>query len=825
MSAQTTTDQRGNDMKKVKELLPEEVYRVCDLSRLGFRTTEEIGACEEFIGQERAVEAIKFGLGMEHRGYNLYLAGPLGVGKTSAIKTILSKTAKNKPTPLDWCYVYNFSNPNEPKAISFPTGLGKGFKKDMEGLLEMLMINTPKAFESKEYEEEKQRVINESQRVKGLIFDELQKKASDEGMQIQFTPTGIITIPIFNGKPITQEDYNKLDELNKEEVRKKKEKIDAEVAEVFKKVRKLEKEAMDKVKELEKKVALFVVRDLIEGIREKYNTYPDVIDYLDMMQKHILENIDNFLQDKGVEGGQPMPFMPPQQKPTFTEYQVNVFIDNSNSEGAPVIFETHPTYTNLFGSIEREVRYGVLFTDLTMIRPGSIAKANGGYLVVEAIDIFKYPFVWDSLKKVIENEELRIEDVYQHYGMSTVGLRPEPIKLNVKVIITGNPSIYQMLYAYDEDFRKLFKVKADFDSVVERTDEILPKYACFIKSTCDKDNIKQFDRSGVEALIEHCSRLAGDQNKLSVQFGAIAKTIREADYWAGMDNETNYVRREHVVRAIEEKIYRSNMIEEKIQERIEDGIILVDTEDSVVGQINGLAVYNFGDYAFGKPSRITCETFMGMEGVVNIERKARLSGNIHDKGVLILSGYLGAKYARNKPLSLSASLGFEQSYEMIDGDSASAAELVALISSLSGVPIKQSFAITGSVNQKGQIQPIGGVNEKIEGFYYVCKAKGLTGEQGVIIPHQNVRHLMLKIEVVEAIKERKFHIYPVETVNEAIEILTGMKAGERGRNGEFKKGTVNYLVDKRLKELTEEFKKLTRQKSRKGGGDNEGGEE
>lgn len=812
-------------MKNVRELLPDEVYRFCDLSHLGFKTTEEIGPCQEFIGQERAVKAIKFGLGMEHRGYNLYLAGPLGVGKTSAIKTILSAIAKTKPTPPDWCYVYNFNNPNEPKAISFPTGLGKVFKKDMEDLLEMLKINTPKAFENKEYEEEKQRVMNESQRQKGLLFDELQKKAAEEGMQIQFTPTGIISIPLLNGKPISQEDYNKLEEVDKEDIRKRKEKIDAEVAEVFKKIRKLEKEAMDKVKELEKKVALFVVRDLLEGLREKYNTYPSVIDYLDMLQKHILEDIDRFLQDKGPEGGQAMPFMPPQQKPTFTEYEVNVFIDNSNSEGAPVIFETHPTYTNLFGSIEREVRFGVLVTDFTMIRPGSIAKANGGYLVVEAIDIFKYPFVWDSLKKVIENEELRIEDIYQQYGlMSAVGIRPEPIKLNIKVIITGNSYIYQVLYAYDEDFRKLFKVKADFDSVVDRTDEILPKYACFIKSICDKDDLKQFDRSGVEALIEYCSRMVDDQNKLSVQFGAIAKIIREADYWAGVENNSNYVEREHVERAIEEKSYRSNMIEEKIQEAIENGIILVDTGGAVVGQVNGLAVYNFGDYAFGKPSRITCETFMGMEGVVNIERKARLSGNIHDKGVLILSGYIGAKYAQNKPLSLSATLGFEQSYQMIDGDSASAAELNALISSLSGVPIKQGFAITGSVNQKGQIQPIGGVNEKIEGFYHVCKAKGLTGEQGVIIPHQNVQHLMLKSEIVEAIKAGKFHIYPVETVDQTIEALTGREAGERGPKGEFKKGTVNYLVNKRLKQYTEELTKLAKQKSGKTG-NSEGGEE
>jgi len=801
---------------KPKRLSVNEAYRFCDLSKLGFNTTEEIEACEDFIGQKRAVDAIYFGLGIESRGYNLYLAGPPGVGKTSVIRSILSKIAKDKPTPPDWCYVYNFQDPNTPKALSLPTGMGKVFKKDMEDLVENLRNNIPRAFESKEYEEEKQRIINETQKQKGLLFEELQKKASELEMQVQFTPTGIVTIPLFRGRPITQEEYNMLDEFHNEDIRKRKEKIDEEVNEVFKKVRNLEKEAMDKLKELDKRVALFAVSYVIDGIREKYKSFPEIIDYLDMAQKHILENIEKFLPEKGEVP--PFPFKLPQQKPTFTEYQVNVVIDNSNTKGAPVIFEPHPTYTNLFGSIEREARFGVLVTDFTMIHAGSLAKANGGYLVVEALDVLKYPFVWDSLKKVLENEELRIEDVYQQYGlMSTVGLRPEPIKLNVKVILTGSPLLYYLLYAYDEDFMKLFKVKADFDSVVDRTDEMLSQYSCFVKSICDKENLKQFDRSGVEAVIEYSSRIAGDQNKLSVQFGAISKIIREANYWANVDGKNKYVTRKHVERAIEEKIYRSNMLEEKIQELIAKGIILVDTEGAVVGQINGLAVYNLGDYSFGKPSRITCETFMGTEGVVNIERKANLSGNIHNKGVLILSGYIGSKYAQNKPLSLSASLCFEQSYELVEGDSASAAELVAIISSLSGVPIKQGIAITGSVNQKGQIQPIGGVNEKIEGFYHVCKIKGLTGEQGVIIPHQNVQNLMLKKEVLEAIKEGKFHIYPVQTVDEAIEILTGMEAGERKPDGQFKEGTVNYLVDKRLKEFAEEFRKLARQRQGKTG--------
>jgi lon-related putative ATP-dependent protease len=823
-----------NAMRKIKELSPDEVYRSCDLSEFRFRTTEEIigfpssslppwfskrfkttnglAGCEGFIGQERAVNAIYFGLGIEHRGYNLYLAGPPGVGKTSSIKAILSMIAQNRPTPGDWCYVYNFEDPNVPKTINLPTGMGKTFKKDMEDLLESLKSDISKAFESKQYEEEKQRITNESQRQREALFGELQKRAAEGNMQIQFTPTGIVTIPLFRGKPITQEEYNTLEETYKEEIRKNKERIDEEVGEIFKRVKNLEKETAGKLKELEKRVALFAVRDLLDNIREKYRTYPNIIDYLDMVQKHILENIDNFLPDKGTDAGGPLPFRFPQQKPTFTEYQVNVVIDNSNTEGAPVVFEPHPTYTNMFGSIEREARFGVLVTDFTMIHAGSLAKANGGYLVVEALDVLKYPFVWDSLKKALENEELRIEDVYQQYGlMSTAGLRPEPIKLNVKVIMEGSPFLLHQFYTYDEDFRKLFKVKTDFDSVVERTDAMVSQYACFVKSICDKEHLKHFDRSGVERVIEYCSRLAGDQNKLSTQFGAVSKVIIEASYWADLD-DVKYVTRKYVEKAIDEKIYRSNMVEEKIREMITEGMILVDIEGAVVGQINGLAVYNLGDYAFGKPSRITCETFMGAEGVVNIERKASLSGNIHNKGVLILSGYLGAKYAQNKPLSLSATLCFEQSYEMIEGDSASAAELIALLSSLSGVPIKQGFAITGSVNQKGQIQPIGGANEKIEGFYHVCKAQGLTGKQGVIIPHQNVRNLMLKKEIVESVRGGKFHIYPSETIDQAIEILTEMEAGERDSNGKFKEGTVNYLVDKRLKELVEDFTKLAKER-------------
>lgn len=802
-------------MRKVQELKASQVYKVCDLGQLNIQTTEDLPPCADFIGQKRAVESIEFGIGMDYAEYNIFLVGPTGVGKSTTIETILARVAKSKPTPGDWCYVYNFQDPNEPKAIALPTGKGKVFHKDMEDFLQILKTDIPRAFESKEFEEQKQNLMNESQRKKNTLFEELQKTAAQNDIQIQFSPTGIITIPLLEGKPVSQEQYNALSEEVKNEIMNKKETVDNEVAEALKAARKIENEAVERLRELERRVALFAVRGLIENLSEKYHSFPRIIDYLDQVQKHILENIDNFLPDKNMQAaaGMPFPFrMPAQQPPTFTEYKVNVFIDNSLSEGAPVIFETHPTYSNLFGSIEKEARFGALFTDFTMIRPGSLAKANGGYVVLEVLDMFKFPFVWDSLKKAIENQELRIEDIYQQFGYSsTIGLRPEPIKLDVKVIIAGNSYLYQMLYAYDEDFRKLFKVKADFDTVVDRNDDTLSQYSCFIKSICERDGLNPFDRSGLETVIEYSSRLSGDQSKLSVQLGSITKVLKEADYWAKYDGGSGTTKREHVEKAIEEKIYRSNMVEEKIQEMIAKGTLLVDTEGMVTGQINGLAVYNMGDYAFGKPSRITCETFMGTEGVVNIERKSRMSGNIHDKGVLILSGYIGARYAQNKPLSLSASIGFEQSYETIDGDSASAAELIVLLSSLSGVPVKQGLAITGSVNQKGQIQPIGGVNEKVEGFYDVCKAKGMTGEQGVAIPYQNVKNLMLKKEVVDAVKRGKFHIYPVETIDQAIEVMTGKEAGTRGASGKFRRGSINYLVDKRLREYAEDYRKFGKQ--------------
>jgi lon-related putative ATP-dependent protease len=796
-----------------RHLSAEDVYRACDPSAFEFETTEHLPPPEGFIGQKRAVSAIRFGLQMKSHGYNLFLTGPPGTGKTSLIRTMLEEIARDRPVPGDICLVHNFRDPDRPRALYLPAGMGRQLKRDMEWLLEQLKREIPRALESKEYQEQQTGIMREYQRQSAALFEELERRASREGIQVRVTPSGIMTVLIHNGKPLTQEEYEALDEATKEQVRRKMEQFQDQVAELLDRVRAMEREAREKTEELERGTLLFVVRRLMDTLRLKYAAYPDVLEHLEHVQENILQEREKFRPRPPVEP----PGLRLDERAGFVEYHVNVLVDNSATTGAPIVFEPNPTYANMFGAIEREVRLGALVTDFTKVKAGSLLRANGGFLVVEALDVLRYPFVWDSLKRALETGEVRIEDVATQYGLvSATGMRPEPIKVDVKVALIGSPLLHALLYIYDEDFRKLFKVKADFDTQMERTPENLAQYAYFLKSCCDREGLRHLDRSAVAAIIEHSSRLAGDQTKLSTQFGEISDLVREAHYWAEQEGSL-YITRAHIERALEEKIFRSNRIEERILEMIARGDILVDVQGAVVGQINGLAVIHLGDYMFGKPSRITCQTFMGREGVINIERRARLSGNIHDKGVFILSGYLGARYAQDKPLSVAASLGFEQSYEPIEGDSASAAELLALLSSLSGVPLKQNLAITGSINQKGQMQPIGGVNEKIEGFYYVCKAKGLTGDQGVVIPYQNVRNLMLRREVVEAIREGRFHIYAVETVDDALELFTGLPAGERDENGQFPEGTVNYLVDQRLRELAREAKAFEEEETAEGG--------
>jgi len=805
-------------MKRHKSLKHTEVYKKTDLRKYKFKSTKDLGLCKDRIGQNRAIDSIMFGLSIKKQGYNLFLSGSPGLGKKTLINSILKRMASKEKVPNDWCYVFNFDNPKEPKAISIPPGKGKEFKSDMEDFIKLLRVDIPKAFESKEFEEEKNKLSDKYNTQKEKYFKGLREFGSKNSIQVQFTPTGIATVPLVNNKPAQQQQFENLDEKTKSKLRENKKAVDSQVAITLQSVRKIDKEYMDSIKELQNQVATFTVEGQIETLIEKYEDLGNIIKQLKDIKNDIVTNIDKFLPQKNT--GPAMPFMPAQNNPPdfkrpLTEYQVNIYTDNSGTKGAPVIVESQPHYMNLFGTIERELVMGAMVTNFTLIQEGSISKANGGYLVVEALDVLRFPFVWDTLKKVLENGEHRVEDMYQQFGYTSgVGLKPQPIDIDLKVIFIGPGQIYQLLYNYDPDFKKLFKIKAEFDSTVEAEDKSVLEYACTIKTICENEGIHDLDKSGIARIMEYSTRLSGDQEKLSVHFGNISQTLIEADHWATIDG-SKLVKDEHIEKALQKKILRSNMVEDKIQEMIAKGTFMIDTDGSVIGQINGLAVYNMGDYAFGKPSRITCETFMGNEGIVNIDRRVKLSGNIHDKGVLILSGFLGRKFAQNKPLSLSASIVFEQSYEMIDGDSASAAELITLLSSLAEIPIKQNFAITGSVNQKGMIQPIGGVNEKIEGFFDICIAMGLTGDQGVVIPHQNVKNLMLKKEIIEAVKNKKFHIYPIKTIDDGIEILTGKDAGKRNANGKFRKGTINELVDSKLRELAINQKQFGKTQAKK----------
>ena len=794
---------------------------VCDPNKFDFQSTETVPPLSGFIGQKRAIKAIEFGLGMECPGYNIYVAGLTGTGKTTIIKSFLEKIVKEKqmknqcPMPDDWCFVNNFADPDHPMILQLPRGQGKILKTETEELVKQIQNEISRGFESEQYTSQKKRIIEDSQRRQHQLFQELEKRANDQGFTIQSSPMGLMVIPIKEGKPITPEEYLALEQTEREELERRRMDLMSRLSDSMKNIQAFEKEARKNVKELDQKVARFAIEPLFLVLERQYQPFPEVINYLHAVQENVLKNIDSFI---GGEPQGPIPGMKmPSSDQSFTEYQVNVLVDNTDTQGPPIITETNPTFANMFGRIEKKSVFGTYVTDFTMIKPGAVSLANGGYLVVNALDIFINPGVWEGLKRVLKNKEVRIEDLAEQLGFfTTSGLKPQPIPTDVKVIMIGNTYIYQVLYNVDEDFKRIFKVKADFDYQIPRDEQIMADYAAFISSCCNREKLKHFDRTGVAKVIEYGARIVEDQNRLSARFSDIVDIIREAHYWASQDDSSN-VRAEHIEKAVEEKVYRSNLIQERIQELITEETLLVDVSGSKVGQLNGLAVYDLGDFSFGKPSRITAQTFMGRAGVINIERESKLSGKIHDKGVLILSGYLGEKYAQDKPLTLSTSICFEQSYEGVEGDSASFAELAAILSSLSRVPIKQGIAVTGSINQKGEIQPIGGVNQKIEGFFDVCKAKGLTGDQGVTIPRQNVKHLMLKREVIEAVKGGKFHIYAIDNADQGMEILTGVEGGQRlADEGSYPEDTINYLVDKRLKELAKGLKEYPAEEKPKG---------
>jgi ATP-dependent Lon protease len=804
--------------RKFKELSPDELKWSCPVEKLQFETTDEIEPLEDIIGQDRALKALKLGTELFAPGYNIFVCGLTGTGRMTTIKHILKQISPKAPQAPDRCYVYNFKNPDEPRLLEFPRGQAIMFKRNMEAMIFYLKQKIPRTLEDEKYVEAKNKLIEKYQRKEQELLREFQKKVEKErfaiiNMQVENVIKPSI-VPIVEGKPVPIEqlvNLAKSGKISEEEVREIERKyleLQAQMQEIFKKEMILARELSRELEELEREAVRSIVDGIIDEIKEQFKI-PKVHEYLDDVRKHILNNLHIFKATAGQV--KPVPFSPEQKEEIdlFLPYRVNVILDNSEQEGVPVIIETAPTFSNIFGTIEKVYdSRGFWRTDFTKIKAGSILKADGGYLVLNARDALSEPGVWKALKRTLMYRKLEIQPMDVFFQISSISLKPEPIEINTKVIMLGDPELYHLLYEYDEDFQKIFKIKADFDFEMDLNDEAIIQYAKFIRKICRDENLRPFEKEAIGKVVEFAVRQAGRRDKITTRFSTIADLIRESDYWARVDG-SNQVKPSHVQKAIQESFERRKMIEDKIKEMISKGVILVDVTGERVGQVNGLTIYEIGDYRFGRPVRITASVSMGRAGIINIERESNLSGRIHDKGVLILAGYLREKYAQDKPLTLSASICFEQSYSGIDGDSASSTELYALLSALSGLPIKQGIAVTGSVNQKGDIQPIGGVNEKIEGFFDVCKAKGLTGEQGVIISKKNVDDLMLRDDVIEAVKKGLFHIYPVETIDEGIEILTGVKAGKRLKDGKFEPGTVNYLVDKRLREISKGLKKFT----------------
>ena len=791
----------------MEKLAVEKFRNRFDAELVECKTTADLQPLTEIIGQKRAVKALDFGLNIEEKGFNVYASGTHGTGRKTAVLKYLDELAKKKPKGNDWIYVNNFDNPYLPNAISLLPGMGKEFQEDMSVFISEAKRLIPKVFESEDYATKRKAVVHGIEEERAKLYAWINESANTKGFLVKPGPAGLLTIPIKDGKPLEPEEFQALPEKEQAEFQKKQEQLLADLRTMYRKVRDLDEKEKKAIDSLNQKVTLNAIGHRVAVLKDKYASNIPVITFIEAVQKDIVDDLPQFMPQPPQQPPSPQQFQYLLQKElAFRKYEVNVIVDNSETEGAPVVFEQNPTYQNLFGKIEKEVQYGVVTTDFTMIRSGSIHMANGGYLVMMVEDLLRNQFSWDGLKTALKTEKVIIEEPGERMGFITAkGIKPDPIPLAVKVVLVGTPLINQMLYTGDPDFPELFKVKAEFDTVMDRSEENTRQYASFICTLCQEFNLKHLDSSAVAKIIEYGSRMADDQQKLSTQFSQVSDIIREASFYANRE-KAEYTTKQHVEKAIEEKVYRSAMIQEKIQEFIQRGIFLIDTEGDRIGQINGLSVMSTGDLEFGRPSRVTASVGVGRSGIMDIEREAALGGPTHTKGVLILSGYLNNKYAREKPLSLSARLVFEQSYEGVDGDSASSTELYSILSALSGLPINQAIAVTGSVNQKGDVQAIGGVNEKIEGYFEVCNAKGLSGKQGVMIPASNVQNLMLKEEILEAAKNGKFSIYTVSTIDEGIEVLTGVKAGERQPDGTFEKDTVNYLVNQRLKEMADTIK-------------------
>lgn len=796
--------------KKLPEVPVSELRLYIDPESLPFENTGSLESPkEQVLGQERASDAIKFGMGMKENGYHIFIAGPPKTGLTYIARTYLEEQAKKEPTPPDWCYVSNFKEPDKPKCLKFSAGRGKEFKKDMREFINTLQTKIPEVFDSDDYRAKDGEVHQALERRRRKIIDELSNLAKKEKFILQVSQVGMVIIPATEeGQPMSQEDLAQLSDEEKKVLREKSDELQKKMKKAVGKIREVEAESKKKYDKLKSEIALFVVGQHMESYLEKYKDESKVTEFLKMVQEDIIENIDDFIK-KPESAQQPgLQFTVPAREAAFRKYDVNVLIDNSETEGAPVVIESNPIYPNLFGTIERQAWFGALFTDFTMIKPGVLHKANGGYVVMKALDLLRWYLSWEALKRALRDQQIRIEDLGELYGMfSTRTIRPEPIPLDLKIVLTGDPYLFELLHFYDDRFQKFFKVKAHMDDRMERKEDTILQCARMIGDFCRDQNTRHLDRTGVARVLEYSMERTEDREKLTLELGDISDLIKEANYFAALD-EKKFIRRDQVEQAIQKRIYRSNLIEERIKELVKKDIFWIETDGYKVGQINGVSILMTGDHEFGKPNRITATVSVGRDGVVGIERESKMSGNIHTKGVMILTSFLKERFAHNKPLSLTASLCFEQSYGLVEGDSASSTELFALLSALAKVPIYQGIAVTGSISQKGEIQPVGGVTRKVEAFFDICKHKGLNGHQGVIIPAKNVQNLMLKQEVVDSVKEGRFHIWPISTIEEGIEILTGMEAGTLQSDGTYPEGTLFRNVDERFLEIAEIVKKF-----------------
>jgi lon-related putative ATP-dependent protease len=791
-----------------------ELRRVVNPTALGFKTTDELDPVSGLIGQERALRAIQFGASIKSYDFNIFVLGPAASGKTTAVKAHLGPKAAEMPTPADWVYVYNFENPNRPRALQLPHGRGKALARGMVATLDELRSVLPARFESEDYQVRRRAIDEQFRSGQEEALEALNAKAQSQNIAILRTPTGFTMAPMHEGKVVKPEVFNALPETMRKDVETKIEALQTELASILERMPKADKARRSKLSELNEDVAKQAVDEAFGDLLASFSDVPAALDYIRAAGRDLIHNVGIFLSTGEEENAIVKRPLDTAHDARFRRYMVNVMVSNGDGSpgGAPVVEELNPTHGNLIGRVEHIAQMGTLVTDFLLIKPGALHRANGGYLLLDVRKVLLSPFAWEAVKRAIKAREVRIEQPIEASGFSLIStqtLDPEPIPLDVRVVLIGDRELYYILSAADPDFWRLFKVQADFDDSIARSAENDNAYARLIASIVKEHKLKPFDVSGVARLIDEGARLADDREKLSIEIGRIADIAREADYWSS-EARRKVTTKQDVARAVEEQIQRADRLRDRAQETIARGVVLVDTEGSQVGQINGLSVLQLGSFAFGRPSRITARVRLGSGRVTDIEREVKLGGPLHSKGVMILWGFLAGRYALDVPLALAATLVFEQSYGGVDGDSASAAELLALLSALSDQAIKQSLAVTGSVNQWGEVQAIGGVNEKIEGFFDICRARGLNEQQGVLIPKANVQHLMLREDVVEAARHRQFAIYPVTTVDEAIEILTGIKAGERGPEGRFPAGTINRLVEDKLKGFAEKARGFTR---------------